>query len=280
MWLFNWKKDQSANFEKSKTWLNHIKEFLGLKTNVDTIKNDLGDLGDQVVDVQNEVKENKTKINTNIEKIDQTRQLLNTTIQELKKLKPFNYRGEYQEGEAYNINDAVSIGNNLYLSNKDNNTSKPPSEDWVALELEGGEQIDLSNYYNKQEIDIQKQNYISKTDKLVFKNKVFDGMIYFNNWGNAVLNYPTANYFRMFVISLEGVNDNYRGREIFLHTDQNDEDYYFTKKISFYNYSTNISYQNWYVPVLISDGVIRILGGNWYVPNGGGIKVKIYEIGY
>lgn len=280
---------------------------------IETTKTDLGDLG-------NQVKENKTKINTNIEKIDQTRQLLNTTIQELKKLKPFNYRGEYQEEEAYNINEAVSIGNNLYLSNKDNNTSKPPSEDWVALELEGGGQIDLSNYYNKQQIDIQKQNldnkinevntnlnnkqnilspgrginitnnvvetnfdignYISKTNKLVFKNKVFDGMIYFNNWRDATLNYPTANYFRMFVISLAGTNDNNRGREMFLHSDQNDEDYFFTKKISFFDYGSKISNQNGYVPVLISDGVIRILAGNWYVPNGGGIQVKIYEIGY
>lgn len=44
MWLFNWKK--TSDFEKSKKWTDHIKEFF-------TLKKDLGDLGDQVVDVNN-----------------------------------------------------------------------------------------------------------------------------------------------------------------------------------------------------------------------------------
>lgn len=44
MWLFNWKK--TTDFEKSKKWTDHIKEFF-------TLKKDLGDLGDQVVDVNN-----------------------------------------------------------------------------------------------------------------------------------------------------------------------------------------------------------------------------------
>ncbi len=148
--------------------------------NINTIKTDLGDLGNQVVDVQNKTNANTTKIQqnttniatntnniqnntnniqtntTNITALD-TRlvivsSLLQDTINGLKTLKPFQYVGEYQAGTSYNINQAVSLNNNLYLSKEDNNTTTPPGTKWLLLN-EDFATIDLTQYYTKLEID-------------------------------------------------------------------------------------------------------------------------------
>lgn len=139
--------------------------------NINTIKADLGDLGNQVVDVQNKTNANTTNIQnntnniqtntTNITSLDSrlvsVSALLNDTINGLKTLKPFEYVGEYQAGTTYRINQAVSLNNNLYLSKEDNNTTTPPGAKWLLLN-EDFATIDLTQYYTKLEIDTFRTN--------------------------------------------------------------------------------------------------------------------------
>ena len=125
-------------------------------TEIETTKTDLGDLGDQVIDVQNKTNENTTNIEANTTQIQATSKLLNDTIEELKKQKWVSYKGTYQPGTTYNTGDLVVLNSVFYLSNADNNTTTPPGSQWDIIENPtGGGQIDLSNYYNKQEIDTQ-----------------------------------------------------------------------------------------------------------------------------
>lgn len=135
-----------------------VEQNKAIETNaneIETTKTDLGDLGDQVIDVHNKTNENSTNITANTEQINQTRQLLNTTIEELKKQKWISYKGTYQPGTTYNIGDLVVLEKIFYLSNADNNTTTPPGSLWDVIEdpTGTGQEIDLSNYYNKQEID-------------------------------------------------------------------------------------------------------------------------------
>ena len=125
-------------------------------TEIETTKTDLGDLGGQVIDVQNKTNENTTNIEANTTQIQATSKLLNDTIEELKKQKWVSYKGTYQPGTTYNTGDLVVLNSVFYLSNADNNTTTPPGSQWDIIENPtGGGQIDLSNYYNKQEIDTQ-----------------------------------------------------------------------------------------------------------------------------
>lgn len=135
-----------------------VEQNKAIETNaneIETTKTDLGDLGDQVIDVQNKTNENTTNITANTTQIEATRNLLNTTIDELKKQKWISYKGTYTPGETYNIGDLVVLNKVFYLSNSDNNTSTPPGNLWDIIEgpTGTGQEIDLSNYYNKQEID-------------------------------------------------------------------------------------------------------------------------------
>lgn len=70
-------------------------------TEVATVKTDLGDLGNQVVDNRNET--------------DRVNRLLTSVIEGLKTLRPFNYVGDYVNGTTYNKNDLVSLNNTLNL---------------------------------------------------------------------------------------------------------------------------------------------------------------------
>lgn len=85
-------------------------------------------------------------------KLTSTTDLLNQTIAGLRTLKPFEYVGEYQASTSYKINQLVSYNNNLYLSKEDNNTTTPPSDKWLLVNKETV-QVDLSDYYNKLEVD-------------------------------------------------------------------------------------------------------------------------------
>lgn len=85
-------------------------------------------------------------------KLTNTTNLLNQTIAGLRTLKPFQYVGQHQAGTAYNINQLVSLNNNLYLSTEDNNTTTPPNDKWLLLN-EDMLNIDLTEYYTKLEVD-------------------------------------------------------------------------------------------------------------------------------
>lgn len=90
-------------------------------------------------------------------KLTNTTDLLNQTIEGLRTLKPFEYVGQYQAGTTYNINQLVSLNNNLYLSTEDNNTTTPPTDKWLLLN-EDMLNIDLTEYYTKLEVDSIKNN--------------------------------------------------------------------------------------------------------------------------
>lgn len=179
---------QDINIQENRTALTQIEKIdeaqnTAIETNfnnINTIKADLGDLGNQVVDVQNKTNANTTKIQqnttniatnttniqnntnniqtntTNITALDgrlvNVSSLLQDTINGLKTLKPFQYVGEYQAGTSYNINQAVSLNNNLYLSKEDNNTTTPPGNKWLLLN-EDFATIDLTQYYTKLEVN-------------------------------------------------------------------------------------------------------------------------------
>lgn len=133
-------------------------------TEVATVKTDLGDLGNQVVDNRNET--------------DRVNRLLTSVIEGLKTLRPFNYVGDYVNGTTYNKNDLVSLNNTLYLSKEDNNATTPPGDKWVILQEQV--QIDLSNYYNKQEIDSKDSALGTRIDTL--------NTTVTNNWNNTLKN--------------------------------------------------------------------------------------------
>lgn len=124
-------------------------------TEIETTKTDLGDLGDQVLDVQNKTNENATNIEANTTQIQATSKLLNDVIEEIKKQQWVSYKGTYQPGTTYNIGDLVVLDSIFYLSNANNNTTTPPGSQWDIIENPTGGEVDLSNYYNKQEIDAQ-----------------------------------------------------------------------------------------------------------------------------
>ena len=87
--------------------------------------------------------------------------LLNQTIDGLRTLKPFQYVGEYQNGTSYNINQLVSYNNNLYLSKENNNNTTPPSDKWLLINKDTIS-VDLSDYYNKLEVNAIKTDLQNK----------------------------------------------------------------------------------------------------------------------
>lgn len=138
-------------------------------TEIATVKTDLGDLGNQVVDNRNEtarvdavVATNSTNIVNLDSRITNTNSLLNSVIDGLRTLRPFNYVGDYVNGTTYKKNDLVSLNNTLYLSKEDNNATTPPGDKWVILQEQV--QIDLSNYYTKQEADGRNEMLNAKVD--------------------------------------------------------------------------------------------------------------------
>lgn len=112
----------------------------------------------------NTIQSNTTSINANTNSINTLNQqvannknLLDQTIDGLRALKPFQYVGEYQNGTSYNINQLVSYNNNLYLSKEDNNNTIPTSDKWLLINKDTVS-VDLSDYYNKLEVDTIKSN--------------------------------------------------------------------------------------------------------------------------
>lgn len=95
---------------------------------------------------------NTNSINTLNQQVANNKNLLDQTIDGLRALKPFEYVGEFQQGTSYKINQLVSYNNNLYLSKEDNNNTIPTSDKWLLINKDTVS-VDLSNYYNKLEVD-------------------------------------------------------------------------------------------------------------------------------
>ena len=116
----------------------------------------------------NSIQSNTTSINANTNSINTLNQqvannknLLDQTIDGLRTLKPFEYVGEFQQGTSYNINQLVSYNNNLYLSKENNNNTTPPSDKWLLINKDTVS-VDLSDYYNKLEVNAIKTDLQNK----------------------------------------------------------------------------------------------------------------------
>lgn len=105
----------------------------------------------------NKIQENKNNITALDGRLLSVSGLLTQTIDGLRTLKPFEYVGEYQNGTSYKINQLVSYNNNLYLSKEDNNNTQPTSDKWLLINKETIN-VDLSDYYNKLEVEAIKNN--------------------------------------------------------------------------------------------------------------------------
>lgn len=130
-----------------------------LTQEVNTNKNNITNLAtvqnqhDQLIQANtNKIQENKNSITALDSRLVSVSGLLDQTINGLRTLKPFEYVGEYQNGTSYKINQLVSYNNNLYLSKEDNNNTQPTSDKWLLINKETIS-VDLSNYYNKLEVD-------------------------------------------------------------------------------------------------------------------------------
>lgn len=122
-------------------------------------RNEIANIKTKDQQQDNSIQSNTTSINANTNSISTLNQqvannknLLDQTIDGLRTLKPFEYVGEYQASTSYKINQLVSKDNNLYLSKEDNNTTTPPSDKWLLVNKETIN-VDLSDYYNKLEVD-------------------------------------------------------------------------------------------------------------------------------
>lgn len=212
-------KEQNIQIEQNSN------DIVDNRTEIATIKTDLGDLGNQVVDNRNEiarvdrvVNTNSTnivnldnKVNTNTNNINtnttnitavdsrltNVSSLLNQTIDGLKTLKPFEYVGEYQQGNTYRINQAVSLNNDLYLSKEDNNTTTPPSNKWLLLN-EDFASIDLTQYYTKLQVD----SLINNVDNKVNTNTQKIQSIETNYWNKNDTNDADIKAGRVFLKQL------------------------------------------------------------------------------
>ena len=105
----------------------------------------------------NKIQENKNNITALDGRLVSVSGLLTQTIDGLRTLRPFQYVGEYQNGTSYKINQLVSYQNNLYLSKEDNNNTIPTSDKWLLINKDTIS-VDLSDYYNKLEVEAIKNN--------------------------------------------------------------------------------------------------------------------------
>lgn len=114
-----------------------------------------------------EVGTNKTNIQTNTNNITaldgrllSVSGLLNQTIDGLRTLRPFKFVGLYDSSRTYMINEMVSKDDKFYLSLEDNNSTTPPGDKWIIME--NFQQVDLSDYPTKLEVDSIKNDLQNK----------------------------------------------------------------------------------------------------------------------
>ncbi len=132
--------------------------------------------------------------NAILEQIDSETELINS-------LKPIvlgalNYKGEYVQGQVYNLNDSVSIEDIKYISKIDNNTDTPPSQNWLEVPTTYTKtQIDKAlwdfdrilgildsikankdDVYTKAELDEKIADVAKKQYKPLFEKKLFGGL--------------------------------------------------------------------------------------------------------
>ena len=150
-----------------------------VEQNVNTNSSGITDLNNKYNQQQTLINTNKTNIETNkntINNVNQnltsTQNLLTQTINELRTLRPFKYVGAYTSSKAYMINEMVSLNNAFYLSVEDNNSTTPSTSNNKWIVMENFQQVDLTNYATKLEVNNAKtdlQNKITtNTNKITY----------------------------------------------------------------------------------------------------------------
>lgn len=102
-----------------------------------------------------QIQDNHNDINDTIMKVETNTQNINDIINQLRDSNIINYVGEYQAGTTYKLGQVVSYQNKMYLCKVETTTNEPTNNnDWDLL---SAPEIDLTNYYTKQQIDIAQQ---------------------------------------------------------------------------------------------------------------------------
>ena len=140
-----------------------------VEQNVNTNSSSITDLNNKYNQQQTLINTNKTNIETNkntINNVNQTLQgtqnLLTQTINELRTLRPFKYVGAYSSSKTYMINEMVSLNNAFYLSVEDNNGTTPSTSNNKWIVMENFQQVDLTNYATKLEVNNAKTDLQNK----------------------------------------------------------------------------------------------------------------------
>ena len=158
---------QQTTIEQNKNDItNKVNQIEQTTTNNST---SIGDLNNKYNQQQTLIDTNKTKIETNkntIDTVNQTLQgtqnLLTQTINELRTLRPFKYVGAYSSSKTYMINEMVSSNNAFYLSVEDNNNTQPSTSNNKWIVMENFQQVDLTNYATKLEVNNAKTDLQNK----------------------------------------------------------------------------------------------------------------------
>ena len=140
-----------------------------MEQNVNTNSSSITDLNNKHNQQQTLINTNKTNIETNKNTIDTvnqnlqgTQNLLTQTINELRTLRPFKYVGAYSSSKTYMINEMVSSNNAFYLSVEDNNSTTPSTSNNKWIVMENFQQVDLTNYATKLEVNNAKTDLQNK----------------------------------------------------------------------------------------------------------------------
>lgn len=149
------------------------------KTNIQDLENKYNQQQTLIDTNKTNIETNKNTINNVNQNLTSTQNLLTQTIDNLRTLRPFKYVGAYSSSTTYKINEMVSYNNAFYLSVEDNNNTTPSTTNNKWIVMENFQQVDLTNYATKLEVNNAKtelQNKITTniTDIAYLKSHTVD----------------------------------------------------------------------------------------------------------
>lgn len=143
---------------------------------------DLGDLGDQVSNIQSDVNSLKSvqrQHSADLLKLD-NQVAKNTAFIDSGYLVKF--KGAWANDVLYDVNDYVEYNNQSYLCIQQNENKRPDLNVDFWKQQNISQSVDLNNYYTKQEIDNKLQNYAELNGNNEFiGDNTFSGTNTFNN---------------------------------------------------------------------------------------------------
>lgn len=160
-----------------------------INNKTDTIKNDLGDLGDQVQGIQgqqnintNDISNLKTKDTQQDSKIEQNTTAITNLIQQLQDSNLINYVGQYQAGQTYKLGQVVSYAGKMFLCKAETTTNSPDNtDDWDLL---SAPEINLDNYVTNEKLTDELDKY---TPLETFNNFEMDAGSRISNLENQIM---------------------------------------------------------------------------------------------